>query len=86
MKKIIAVLLILALPLIWGCANDKTIDGVRYERYGLLDKDDLKDEAIEYRLVWGNLIWAGLFIETIIAPIYFFGFAIWEPVGLKEID
>ena len=83
MKKIVSVLLVLALPFIWGCADDKTIDGVNYKRYGLITKDDIKDDAIEYRLVWGNFVWSAILIETIICPIYFFGWAIWEPVGKK---
>ena len=81
MKKIVAVLLVLTLPLIWGCADNKTIDGKLYKKYGLINKDDIKDETIEYDLVVGNFIWSFILIETIIAPIYFFGFALYREIS-----
>lgn len=42
-----------------------------------------KNKNIEYEVVWGNVIWGALLFETIIAPIYFFGFDLFEPVGKK---
>ena len=64
-----------------ACSNPKTIDGITYATYGLLNSDDNKNPNITYKLSIGNLIWGCILIETIIAPIYFFGFDIFEPVG-----
>ena len=81
MKKIICCVLILLLLV--GCADKKTIDGITYDTYGLLSAEDKKNPDIQYEVVWGNVIWGVILIETVIAPIYFFGFAMYEPVGKK---
>lgn len=65
-----------------GCASRKIINGIEYDTYGLFDKGEKKNPDIHYKLVWGNVIWGALLVETIVAPIYFFGFSIWEPVGV----
>jgi hypothetical protein len=66
-----------------GCGDKKTIDSKTYDTYGLLSQNDVKDPGIEYELVVGNLIWGIILIETIICPIYFWGYSLWEPVGKK---
>ena len=59
------------------------INGHDYDTYGLLNKDDYKDDNIKYRLSYGNLIWSFIFVETIIAPVYFIGFSLYEPICKK---
>ena len=81
MKKIA---LIVALVFTSACADTKVINGTKYDTYGLLNEDENKNPDIEYRLVWGNIVWGALLIETIAAPFYFFGFSIYEPVGPKN--
>lgn len=66
-----------------GCGNTKTINGIEYDTYGLLNKDDKNNPEIQYELIWGNIIWGAILCETIVGPIYFYGFSIWEPVGEK---
>jgi len=90
MKKISKLATVLAICLIFllcvslaGCGNTKVIDGVEYDTYGLFDKDEKKNPNIQYELVWGNIIWGAILCETIVAPIYFYGFSMWEPVGKK---
>ena len=81
MKKIMAAALLLVFCLMSsGCANRKMIDGVEYDTYGLLNKDEKKNPNIHYELVWGNVILGAILCKTIIAPVYFYGFSIWEPV------
>lgn len=82
MRKVILVA-VGASMLLSGCADTKTICGVTYDSYGLFNADDKKNPDIQYKLVIGNLIWGVLLFETIIAPVYFFGFSIMEPVGPK---
>lgn len=61
----------------------KLLGGVEYDTYGLLNQDDKKNPDIHYEVIWGNVIWGFVLAETIIAPIYFFGFSLFEPVGPK---
>lgn len=83
MKKIFCFCLIL-LIFTSSCANEKVIDGIKYDTYGVLNKDEKVNPNIQYELVWGNIIWGVILIETIVAPIYFFGFSMWEPTGPKS--
>ena len=84
MRKVITLITLIAFALaVTGCSDRKVIDGVDYDTYGLFNQDDKKNPEIEYNLVWGNLIWGIILIETIIAPVYFFGFDLFEPVGKK---
>lgn len=81
MKRIVA---IVAMGLMLSaCARSATICGVTYEPYGLLSQDDKKNPDIAYEVVWGNVVWGVILAETIIMPIYFGGFSLFQPVGLK---
>ena len=84
MKKLSIILIVAVVFSIVGCGNKKTIQGVEYDTYGLLNQDEWKSSEVKYRIIVGNLIWGIILIETIFAPIYFFGFSLFEPVGVKE--
>ena len=86
MKKIITSILIVAIIALSfsGCADRKTVNGVTYDTYGLFDSNEKENKNIQYELSIGNIVWGVILSETIIAPIYFFGFALWEPVGPKN--
>lgn len=43
----------------------------------------MKNPDVAYRLIIGNIIWSCILVETIIAPIYFIGFSLYEPIGPK---
>ena len=84
MKKFIAILTITTfLFTFYGCGNNKEIKSKTYGTYGLLNESDMKNPNVEYRLIIGNIIWSCILVETIIAPIYFIGFSLYEPVGIK---
>jgi uncharacterized lipoprotein NlpE involved in copper resistance len=83
MKKLIVILLLISL-VIMGCGNSKTIDGVEYDTIGIISQEEDKNPNIQYKPIWGNIIWGSLLSGTLIAPIYFFGFSMWEPVGKKD--
>lgn len=85
MKKLITIILIFVFcSFVIGCGNPRTINKFTYDTYGLFNESDKKNENIEYRLVVGNVIWSIILVETIIAPIYFLGFDLYEPIGLKD--
>ena len=80
-KKIIG--LVLAVSIIScfsGCGDNKVINGKEYETYGLFNKDEVRSDCVEYDLIIGNAILGILFSGTVIAPIYFYGFSLYEPI------
>ena len=81
MKKLLCIIVVCSL--LTGCGQNKEIKGKVYGTYGLINSNEMKNPDIEYRLIIGNLIWSCLLVETIIAPIYFIGFSLYEPVGSK---
>lgn len=84
MKTKFIALLFLVLVGLAACSDPKVIGGVTYETYGLLNQDEVKNPDIQYHLVMGNLIWSIVLAETVVAPVYFVGFDLYEPVGPKK--
>lgn len=67
-----------------SCADNKTIDGVTYRPYGLLNQETAKNDSIQYE-VSGWAVFSGVvFFEAVVPPIYTFGYNLWEPVGKKK--
>ena len=98
-KKFVAVItLLMMLVTLSGCGDKKTLmtpiadeSGkvvkslpITYDTYGLFNAGDMKNPQVEYRLIVGNIVWSIILVETIIAPFYFWGFSIYEPVGIKH--
>lgn len=84
MKRFMSMLLVIVMFFsLIGCGSDKVINGVEYETKGLFTLDE-KSPDIQYKVIVGNVIWGILLIETVIFPVYFFGFSMYEPVGLKN--
>jgi len=81
MKKLIA--LIALTTCLTACAESRTINGTTYTPYGLFNQDKADPEVV-YEVSGGNIFWGFVWVETIIAPIYFFGFALYEPTGPKH--
>ncbi len=69
-----------------GCtAPTKTINGVEYRDYGVLDQTQEYNPNIRYEPNWWNIVVAVVFFELLfIPPIYVFGFHLMKPVGVKE--
>lgn len=84
--KRLTIALVLA-GLLVGCGQPQTltIDGKikEYPTYGLFNSDEKKSDKVCYELSIGNTIWGVLLFETIIAPVYFFGFSLFNPVSPK---
>ena len=62
----------------------KSDTSVLVQCYGLFDENKLKNENVEYEMSAGNLILSIIFFETIIVPIQYVGYYLYEPVGLKN--
>ena len=84
MKKVLCYIMLgFCLLAFTGCGETKRIDNVTYDTYGLFNKDDKRNPNVEYKIIVGNIVWSVLLCETIIAPIYFLGFSMYEPVCKK---
>jgi len=77
---LIAVFMVLAV----GCGQPKSINGTRYDTYGLFNESTHKNPNIRYEVSVGNVIVGIIFFETIIAPIYCFGFDLYNPIGPND--
>lgn len=81
MKRIIAAILIATM--LSACGQPLNYGGKEYPTYGLINADNSKSDKMCYEISVGNVIWSILLVETIVAPIYFIGFSIQNPVGPK---
>ncbi|NIR12560.1 MAG: hypothetical protein GWN86_00815 [Desulfobacterales bacterium] len=43
---------------------------------------DEEVECVDYQVNWENVILGSIFIETIVVPIWLFGFELYEPTGV----
>ena len=72
--------------LLSGCGQPEFIDGKEYPTYGFFNQDTQKSEKVCYEPSIGNIIWSILLFETLVAPIYFIGFSLFNPVRAKGKD
>ena len=83
MKKIVVILVSLVF-LLNGCATPRSLENKVYPTYGFFNESTDKSKNVCYKISVGNVIWSIILAETVIAPIYFIGFDLWEPVRLKK--
>ena len=85
MKKINLIALICLVSIFFSsCAENKTIDGVTYRPYSFLNEETCKNDSVQYSISGWAVASGVIFAETIIVPIYVFGYNLYEPVGLKK--
>ena len=82
MKKLIAALALSSLLMV-GCGQPKVIEGKYLPTYGLINQDENKDPTIRYEVSVGNMVWSVIFCETVVVPLYFFGWSLFNPVAKK---
>jgi hypothetical protein len=82
MKNLIAVLLVVSLLV--GCGHPQTFEGKDYPTYGFFNADTDKSKKICYSVSVGNVVWSIITIETVVLPIYFIGFSLFNPTSLKK--
>ncbi len=76
-------LLIVAGLLLTACGKPLAVEKTIYPTYGLLNEGTKKSKNVCYELS-GNVIWSLILIETVVAPIYFIGWDIFNPIRLKN--
>lgn len=75
MKKMIAIML--CVFMMAGCAKDVRVHGEMAKSYGLFNKERRNPNA-NYSLSAGSILVAIIFSETVIIPIYVFGWNLYE--------
>ena len=83
MKKVFLFLAVSAL-LFSSCADEKTINGVTYRPYGFFNESECKNDSIQYETSTEAVISGVIFFETIVCPIYTFGYNLYQPVAIKS--
>lgn len=81
MKKLIAV--VAACSLLAACGRPIDYNGKHYPTHGVFNEDTAKSKDMCYEVSVGNVVWSVILIETIVFPIYFIGWSLWNPVGPK---
>lgn len=81
-------LLILCVAIILtSCAENKELElngkMKTFEYYGLMDKDEIKNDSINYEVSAGSIGMAIIFSQTFIAPFYVIGWNLYEPKTVK---
>ena len=84
MKRFVAVICVMFLIIAYvGCGTGQNVNGKYCDTYGFLNEED-RCEEVQYKIITGNFIWGIILVETVIAPLYFFGFSLYEPVSKQE--
>lgn len=86
MKKLITAAMAATLLLsACGQSRDLNVNGntKHYPTYGFFNESTDRSKNVCYELSVGNVVWSIILIETIVAPIYFIGFSLFNPVDVK---
>lgn len=85
MKKSLLVLAVVSCLALTACgADDKTIDGITYGTYGVVNQTEMRNPNIQYEMSGWSIFWSIIFSETVVVPIYFIGWDLYEPVTKKD--
>ena len=57
---------------------------VYVESYGLFNEDVYKNKNVVYEVSAESVIFSIIFSETIIVPVYFVGYDLYQPVKVKD--
>lgn len=88
MKKLIALTLAASIVLA-GCGNPRDLptgpknEMNHYPTYGLFNAHTEKSDKVCYELSVGNVVWSILLLYTVVAPVYFVGWSLFNPVAAK---
>ena len=88
MKRIIAAVLIAVMLSACGKPAILTVNGVtkEYPTYGLINRDEARSKNVCYEISTGNVVWSILLVESVVMPLYFIGFSIYNPVRAAGPD
>ena len=86
MKRSITSILALSI-LLTGCGAPRELGENSqqkfYPTYGIFNEGSNKSKKVCYEISLGNVVWSIILIETVIAPMYFIGYDLYNPIRLK---
>jgi len=85
-RPLLALILASTLALSACGADEKTIEGITYGTYGIVNKEEMRNPSIQYEISGWSIFWSIVFCETIIAPVYFIGWDLYQPVAKKDAN
>ena len=80
-RTLLALALVASTLALTACGNDMTIDGKRYDTFGIANEGSHRDPHIVYEISAGSVIWAILLCETVVFPVYIIGWDLYQPVA-----
>lgn len=83
MRKPIAAVVAASL-LLASCSTYVAPEARPYQSYGPFNEGTYKSEKVCYEVSGWSVFWGIILIETLIGPIYFFGYDLYNPVRLKK--
>ncbi len=87
MKKSVALVVAMSILLV-ACGDPEYLGNgpnrKHYPTYGLFNESTAKSKDVCYELSVGNVIWSIILFETVIFPVYFVGWSLYNPVRLKK--
>jgi hypothetical protein len=83
MKKFLIGLLACASIALSGCASNEQFNNVTYESFGVVNDSAKRAPNVVYEISAGSVIFAILFCETMIIPVYIVGWDLYQPVRLQ---
>jgi major membrane immunogen (membrane-anchored lipoprotein) len=85
-RPLLALILASTLALSACGADEKTIEGITYGTYGIVNKEEMRNPNIQYEISGWSIFWSVIFCETIIVPVYFIGWDLYQPVTKKDAN
>lgn len=79
----IALLTVVAVSLA-ACGQPRQLGNRVYPTHGLFNKSTSWSKNVCYEVSLGNVVWSIILVETVIAPVYFVGWSLWNPIRLKK--
>ena len=70
---------VLMLSVSVGCGSSKEINGKHHSTVGVFTLDQRNPDTC-YEVIFGNVVWSILLSGSVVAPVYFVGWSIMEPV------
>lgn len=86
MRKFIVLIIVLSV-LLAGCGRPQYFGETEkkyYPTYGFFSGGSKKSRNVCYEVSVGNVIWSIILSETVVFPVYFVGWSIYNPVRLKR--
>jgi hypothetical protein len=66
-----------------ACGVSMNVNGKVYPTYGIVNEKVNKSSKMCYEVSIGNVVWSVILVRTIVAPIYFIGWSLFNPVSVK---